>query len=127
VTIAVGDYYLDPCPDILKRVSCAFGGGVGGCRQEMCGVLGGGVVALGALYGRQVVSDNDDELKELICRFRDAFIAHFGTSQCEPIRDAQPDIEKRCRPVVQDGTRLLVDLIEAYNGAREHRRDIERG
>jgi C_GCAxxG_C_C family probable redox protein len=118
VAIAVGDYYLDPCPGILKRVSCAFGGGVGGCRQELCGVLGGGVIALGALYGREVVSEDDAELKKLICKFRDAFIARFGTSTCEPIRNALPDVEKRCCGVVQDGTRLLVDLIEAYNGAK---------
>ena len=118
MAIAVGDYYLDPSPALLKRVSCAFGGGVGGCRQELCGALGGGVVALGALYGREVVSEDDAELKELICKFRDAFIAHFGTSRCEPIRNAQPDVEKRCRGVVQEGTRLLVEVIETYNGAK---------
>ena len=77
-------------------------------------MLAGGVIILGALYGRTIVSDDDESLKDLVCKFREQFIEHFGTSQCEPIRDALPDEPKRCGGVVLSGVEMLMDLIEAY-------------
>jgi len=34
------------------RLATAFGGGVGRCKEEMCGAVAGGVLAVGALHGR---------------------------------------------------------------------------
>ena len=113
------DHYLGDASADVRMISCAFGGGVGGCRQEMCGVLGGGVIALGAMYGRADVSMDDKPLYEMICAFRDAFSAEFGETQCEPIRDAQPEAEKRCLGVVERGTRALVMVIEAHRDGRD--------
>ena len=67
---------------------------------------------MGALWGRIDVSRSDDRLKELICAYRDRFAANWGGTKCQPIRDQMTGEEKVCLPVVLDGTRYLVDIIE---------------
>lgn len=113
MVIAVGDHYLGKTPEILQRASCPFGGGIGGCYQELCGVLSGGTLILGALCGRASSSESDEELRALGCEFRQRFIDLAGSSQCQAIRDSLPDQPKRCLPIVEEGTRLLVELLES--------------
>lgn len=110
--IAVGDHYLNGIPEVLIRASCPFGGGVGGCHEELCGVLSGGTLMLGALRGRVSSQEDDDPLRALVCEFRQKFIALAGSSQCQAIRDSLPDVDKRCLPIIEGGTRVLVDLLE---------------
>lgn len=43
------DLGLDP--DVALRLACGFGGGIAR-RQEVCGAVSGGVIALGVKYGR---------------------------------------------------------------------------
>jgi len=112
VVIAVGDHYLGKAPEVLQRASCPFGGGVGCSYQELCGVLSGGTMIIGALYGRLSSSVNDDRIRALACEFRERFIGLAGNSQCEAIRNSLPDQDKRCLPIVEGGTRILVDLLE---------------
>ncbi len=110
--IAVGDYYLKPSVEILTRVSCPFGGGVGGCRDELCGVLSGATIVLGALWGRVASSEDDKWLYEAVCAYRERFIAAFGGSACRPLREPFEQRNERCVPIVTEGVRLLVELIE---------------
>ena len=112
VAITIGDYYMAKTPEIIVRASCPFGGGVGGCRQELCGVVGGGTLILGALMGRLSPDEDDDDLYEMVCRFRDGFIEAYGTTQCEPVRDSMPEMDKRCLPVVVKGVEILLDLLD---------------
>jgi len=116
--IAVGDHYFGQVPELLVRASCPFGGGVGGSHQELCGVLGGGTLLLGALWGRASSAENDDFVRNLVCRFREQFIATAGNAQCQAILDGLPDEKGRCLPIVIEGTRILVKLIE--EAAKEH-------
>lgn len=110
--IAVGEHYMNPLPDVLVRASDTFGGGVGGSRLELCGALSGGVLLLGALWGRVSASEDDKRVYELAKRFREQFLEEFGETICEPLRDAQPEGEKRCGDVVERTVRILVTLIE---------------
>ncbi|MBC7236511.1 MAG: C_GCAxxG_C_C family protein [Chloroflexi bacterium] len=110
--IAVGGYYLNPLPDVLVRASDPIAGGVGGSRQELCGALAGGVMVLGALWGRVSAQEDDKVVYDLAKRFRERFAATFGLTQCGPIRDAQPEAEKRCGAVVEKAARMLVEMIE---------------
>lgn len=118
VVLAMGEHYLSPLPEILLRASNPFGGGVAGCRQELCGALGGGILILGALWGRTSSTENDEHLKGLICRLREGFIARYGSTTCQPIRDVARDEVIGCLPVVEEAVRILVPLIEE---------EIERG
>lgn len=116
--IAVGDHYFKPVPELLIRASCPFGGGLGGSHQELCGVVGGGTLLLGALGGRVSSTENDVLVRDLTCRFRERFIAATGNAQCQAILDGLPDEERRCLPIITEGIRILVALIE--EAAREH-------
>ncbi len=65
-------------------VSGGFGGGVGGCREEVCGAISGGVMALGLLYphldgGNQ---NSKQKLYELTQEFRSRFYETFGQTRC---------------------------------------------
>lgn len=111
--LAVGEHYFGQVPDMLVRVSCPFAGGIGCDYKEACGVLSGGVILLGALWGRVSSRENDDWIQELTCRYRDDFVKRSGdTSTCQVIRDSMPERDKRCFPVVERGIRVLVPLIE---------------
>ncbi|MFP3896843.1 MAG: C-GCAxxG-C-C family (seleno)protein [Anaerolineales bacterium] len=111
--LAVGERYFDRVPDTLVRVSCPFAGGMGCDYKEACGVLSGGIIVLGALWGRVSTQENDDWLQGLTCQYRDAFVeANDGTSTCQTIRDRMPEGDKRCFPIIQRGIRVLVPLIE---------------
>ncbi len=108
----MGGYYMDPLPDVLVRASDTFGGGVGGSRAELCGALAGGVIVLGALWGRVSPQEDDKRVYALAKQWRERFLQEFGDTACTPIRDAQPEGEKRCGGVVERATRILVEMIE---------------
>jgi C_GCAxxG_C_C family probable redox protein len=103
---------MDPLPEVLLRASCPFGGGIGGSRDELCGVLSGAIIVLGALWGRASTDEPEDLVRELACQIQREFVAYAGTSTCRPILDSLPEAEKRCLPVVLEGTRSLVKAIE---------------
>lgn len=109
--IAVGDHLMGKTPDVLIRASNPFGGGVGGCRQELCGVLAGATLVLGATRGRLAPTEDDKPLWDLVCRYRERFIAEFGSAQCEAVRNTMPEMDKRCAPIVEGGVRLLLEML----------------
>ncbi len=116
--LAVGEYYLSPLPSILVRASTPLGGGVGLCRQEICGALSGGILILGALWGRTDPAVNDDLVQALTVKLRDRFLALYGHTACQPVRDLARREDTRCLPVVDAGVRAVVEIIE--EARREH-------
>lgn len=110
--IAVGGHYLDQVPDILIRASCPFGGGIGGSHQDICGALSGGVMVLGALWGRVTSTENDDLVLHLSSQLREGFVQVYGTSHCETIRNLARTPKDGCLPVVLQGARMLTEIIE---------------
>ena len=65
-----GDNYN---PEWIKAAS-AFQGGIGKCKQDVCGALTGGVVALGILKGRTSTETDHSEAVLMANQFREAFI-----------------------------------------------------
>lgn len=110
--IAVGGHYLGHVPEALIRASCPFAGGIGGCRHDLCGVLSGGVMVLGALWGRVSSAENDRFVLDLTARYRERFVGVYGTATCEAIREIARSPEDGCLPVVLEGARILAELIE---------------
>ncbi|MFP5221820.1 MAG: C-GCAxxG-C-C family (seleno)protein [Acidobacteriota bacterium] len=70
---------------LSPRIATCFGGGVGRTHQEMCGALAGGLLALGALHGRDRRHGNWDRAAELASALRQKFIARFGASACKDV------------------------------------------
>ena len=110
--LAVGEQLWDEVPEILRRVACPFGGGVGGTHEDLCGVFSGAVILAGARYGRATPGEDDKPLYAAIAELRERFEALFGHVRCDDIRLAQPDVPKRCRPVVVEGARLVMAWFE---------------
>ena len=85
---------------------------MGGCRDELCGVLSGATIVLGALWGRTSSQEDDKWLYEVVCAYRERFIAAYGETQCHPLRERYVESPTRCGPLVEDGVRILIELIE---------------
>jgi len=100
------------------RMATAFGGGVGGTREELCGALSGGVLVVGGLYGRVTSQEDNDLAYELAARYRRQFLAEFGDVQCEPLRKEveAPGGMDSCAQLVERATRILLRVLnEAEN------------
>jgi C_GCAxxG_C_C family probable redox protein len=112
--LAVGEHKLGHLEPQAIRMANPFGGGVGGTRQELCGALAGGLLVIGALYGRTDASQDDKQSYALAKQFREAFLAEFGHTQCAPIRDAyaKPDGSHGCDQVVAIASRLLLGVLD---------------
>ena len=112
--LAVGGHVLGHLEPQSIRMSTPFGGGVGGTRQELCGALAGGLMVIGGLYGRTDASQDDERCYELAEQYREAFLAEFGHTQCEPIREAfaKPDGSHGCDVVVARVARILLGVLD---------------
>lgn len=110
--IAVGDHVFGRVPEILVRASCPFGGGVAGTKEELCGILSGAALILGAQRGRLSPDEQDEPLRQLLRTYRERFAARFGGTQCKPILDSFPDTPRRCDPAVREGTAMLMEMLE---------------
>jgi C_GCAxxG_C_C family probable redox protein len=113
--LAVGEHKLGKLEPQAIRMANPFGGGVGGTREELCGALAGGLMVIGAIYGRTDSSQDDAQSYELAKQYREAFLAEFGTTQCAPIRDAfvKPDGSHGCDVVVARSARALLGVLDA--------------
>ena len=112
--LAVGEHKLGRMEPQSIRLSTPFGGGVGGTREELCGALAGGLMVIGALYGRTDSRQNDEQAYALAKQYREAFLAAFGHTICAPIREAyaKPDGSHGCDKVVAIVSRLLLGVLE---------------
>jgi C_GCAxxG_C_C family probable redox protein len=95
-------------------MSTAFGGGVAGTRLEMCGALSGGIMVIGGLHGRTDRNQDDQPAYDLAEQYREAFLAEFGHTQCQPIRERfqKPDGSHGCDKVVERAAQMLLGLLE---------------
>ncbi|OLN28126.1 C_GCAxxG_C_C family protein [Desulfovibrio sp. DV] len=64
------------------RLGTAFGAGVGRSKEEMCGALSGGLIALGYLQGRSGGDEGWDGLAALAAGVRNRFKAAHGCTSC---------------------------------------------
>ena len=112
--LAVGGHLLgEAAPPI--RLATPFGGGIGSSHQEVCGAIAGGVLVIGALYGR----DRADQLEEkehaaaLAARYRQGFLSALGDTLCQPLRDRHhgSDGSGTCAPVVESAAALLLTIL----------------
>ena len=98
----------------LPKVASALGGGVGGSREEICGALSGGVLAIGLLYGRTKPGVDVQFAKDLATEFRVRFLKENGCTKCGTLLDKfgeQNDSDK-CRKMTGAAAALLSDLLD---------------
>ena len=101
-----------PDKDIIKTAS-GFGGGIGGCKEELCGALAGGVMAIGYLYGRNNPGENIDKAKLFCMEYRLRFFKAFGAIKCEDILKSlgEQDNSDKCRQLTAKAGGILYELL----------------
>jgi C_GCAxxG_C_C family probable redox protein len=124
VLLAVGERFTPWFSRDLVRSASGFAGGIGRSRDDVCGALAGGVMAIGLLCGRGSPETDDTACLELVKQWRDGFVSHFGTHTCRPIFDMArlPGAAGSCAPIAGQAAALLATLLlEAGHGPVEAR------
>ncbi len=100
-------------PESIKAAS-AFQGGIGKCKQDACGALTGGIVALGVLKGRTNPSQDITEAVRMANRFRERFLEKFGSTNCAVLLKTvvEPNPEYTCKHLTRDAAGLLTEVLE---------------
>jgi C_GCAxxG_C_C family probable redox protein len=95
-------------------MATGFAGGVGGSQSELCGALAGGIMIIGALFGRTTVVD-DSVVQRLTTRFRERFADAFAETQCARVREEvgapKSDAPTSCADVVGQTTMVLLMVL----------------
>jgi C_GCAxxG_C_C family probable redox protein len=113
VLLAVGPRVVRDWHPACVRMSTGFAGGMGGSRQDVCGALAGGVMVIGALFGRSTLED-DALAQRLAKQFRERFVEAFGTTQCIRLREEVVEGENglgSCAVLVQRTTMMLLQVL----------------
>ncbi len=119
--LTVGEQYLvDVEPwcgemDALVRVATGFSGGLGDTRQELCGALSGGVMLIGALFGRTSLEEDDQPAVDLAARYRERFLETCGYTRCSDLREQivdPPGGLDSCGELVEQAAMVLIGLLE---------------
>ena len=112
--LAVGGHVLDDPNPQSVRMATGFAGGVGDTQQEICGALSGGVMVIGALYGRSGLEEDDWPALRLATRYRERFARELGETRCGPLykRAHAPDGLGSCALVVERAARILLELLD---------------
>lgn len=113
--LAVGGQYLDHLNSQCARMATGFSGGLGDTREELCGALSGGVMVIGAAYGR--VSGDEDDKPAIVraAHYRERFLETFGYAQCSELREKVVDAPGgpgSCGELVERAAMILMELLE---------------
>jgi C_GCAxxG_C_C family probable redox protein len=111
--LAVGEHVLGDWGPRFARIATGFAGGVGETQQEMCGALSGGTLVIGGLLGRESLAEDDLPAVTLTARYRERFLAQFGTTQCARLRDMihTPGGLGSCSLLVERAAAILLELL----------------
>lgn len=84
----VGGYLFGAVGDTAQRMTTGLAGGIGGSFEEMCGAVVGGVMLIGAMFGRARPTEDDVPSYRISVRYREAFVEAFGSANCRALRES---------------------------------------
>jgi C_GCAxxG_C_C family probable redox protein len=94
-------------------MATGLGGGVGVTLQELCGALSGGVLLIGALYGRTAPDEDDSLCSQLVAQYRKNFLQVFGSTRCHEILDSGYGLDGKwpCSELVERAAGILLEVL----------------
>ena len=98
-------------PSDVEAAMSGFGGGVGGCHEEVCGALSGGVYVLGALYADPEDRGGHGSAYPRVQEFRRRFQAVFGLTRCGDLREAGIAVTERTPAAARLGVTAPCDCL----------------
>lgn len=118
IALAITDAWSSVSAVTIQRAASGFCGGIGRCREDACGALTGGVIALSTIFGRDSGDENIDDLCTLAATFRARFIDQFKSTVCSRIQEeirSREDIAD-CEDLTSQTGVILSELISEYYG-----------
>jgi len=114
VAQAVIEAFADRPATDLPKMASAFGGGVGGTREELCGALAGGILAIGYLAGRMKTGEDLSNAKSLSANLRQQFIDQYGATQCRKVLEKLGPQENslKCKELSATVAGMLTELLK---------------
>jgi len=100
----------------MFKMATPFGGGVGGSKQELCGALTGGVMAIGYLSGRVDPEIDAGPSKAMAAELRDRFVQSSGSTRCQALVDGFGPAKQteQCALLVAQTAGWVVDLLQDH-------------
>lgn len=112
-------------PEEVMPLAGGFGGGVGGCHEEVCGAVSGGVLILSLCFPHARGEDQTakQELYRIAKEFRRRFFGAFGYTRCGDLLRARPGVTEKnpaaqrlgvtghCDNMIVTAVELLEDLV----------------
>lgn len=94
-------------------VSGGFGGGVGGCREELCGAVSGGVMVLSLLHPHLdgAKQSSKQRLYQIAKEFRRRFQEIFGQTRCAALLQASPEANEMTPAAAELGITECCDVL----------------
>lgn len=105
-------WFSDFNPSIL-RLATPFGGGVGQ-QADLCGCVSGAAMALGLLYGRKNLEEDDSRCTQLTQLFHERFQERFGSTSCDFFTKGKftKINHLRCYRLVRNSVEILWEIVE---------------
>ena len=102
-------------PEAIK-VASAFGGGIAGSTEELCGVFTGGIIALGLVLGRENPGDELRDCGNLTKEFKKRFKLQFGSLNCMTILDSFGEQQNPldCVKLTAEAAVILADVLNEF-------------
>jgi C_GCAxxG_C_C family probable redox protein len=115
ISMAITEAFADISNSDLPKVASAFCGGVADTKEELCGALSGGIIAIGYLTGRMQPGKDIQLTKELAAALRTQFIAHYGVTKCQAVLDTLGPQENalKCKELTARVAGMLAQLLRA--------------
>lgn len=84
-------------PEEVMPLAGGFGGGMGGCHEEVCGAVSGGVLILSLCFPHARAEDQaaKRELYRIAKEFRRRFFEVFGQTRCGDLLRARPGVTEK--------------------------------
>ncbi|MBN2104525.1 C_GCAxxG_C_C family protein [bacterium] len=98
------------------RLATPFGGGIGGCHEELCGALSGGVMAIGYLAVRNHPEEDEILSRKIAVCLRRRFQEYISCTQCLSVLDRLGPQENshQCAYLVAHTVGWVIDLLKQY-------------
>ncbi|MCD6356496.1 MAG: C_GCAxxG_C_C family protein [Anaerolineaceae bacterium] len=113
--LAAGEHYLGEVDAHALCLSTPFAEGIGETSEELCGALTGGLMAIGAIYGRADNITSERRCMDLAKEYRLRFVEHFRNKICKNLKKnwVGKVHQESCAELAAQAVGILVDVLES--------------
>ena len=111
---AITEIYGNGSSRDIPKIATGFGGGIGRTKQEICGAITGGVMAIGFLSGRSEPGADWTEASEMAAKLKRRFVQEHGTTNCGALLATFGPQENmmRCKQLSGEVAGMLADILD---------------